>query len=141
MAIRKGHSWSASLIERLARGSNGDVQILELRDVSGELMVRIANIYAAPVFGSGSTDRPCEEMDWTEVLDDQVGVVGGDFNSHSSRWDPREERQRGRGADWTLNVIDQIDLRVINDGTSTYHRNKSDYEAVLDLTLAERGLR
>ena len=138
-AIRKGQSWSASLVDRLTREGGGDVQVLEIRNSEGELGARVANVYMAPIFGSTGRERPGEGIDWTGVLEDGKGIMGGDFNCHSSRWDHREERERGRDADWTIGVIDEFDLRIINNGTSTYHRHDKEkglYESVIDLTLA-----
>ena len=103
-AVRRGQPWSASLIDRLAGDSRGDVQVLDIKHSSGTLIARVVNVYAAPVFGSGSNDRPCEEANWTEILEDGTGVIGGDLNCHSSRWDDKEEKDEGRNAAWTIGV-------------------------------------
>ena len=120
------------------------MQVIEIKNSEGRLMVRVANVYAAPVFGASGGERPCEGIDWTGVLEDGKGVMGGDFNCHSNRWDRREEKEYGRDAEWTLGIIDEFGLRIINDGTCTYNkhdRNGGFYESVIDLTLAGEEVR
>ena len=67
---------------------------MEVRNASGRLMARVANIYAAPVFGSGMGDRPCENADWTEVLEDGMGVMGGALTV-TAAGGTQEKKERG----------------------------------------------
>ena len=55
----------------------------------------IINLYLAPVFGT-ETDRDRRtgsKLQWTEALARDNGVIAGDFNCHSKRWDNKIETE------------------------------------------------
>ena len=83
--------------------------------------------------------RPGGEAEWEEILHEENGIIAGDFNCHSKRWD---SGVKAEGADfwtrWTEELIDTYDLQIINNGKATYHKDNSDCSSAIDLTLAGR---
>lgn len=123
-AIRKGQVWTASLLSSPAKNT-GDVQVLQVdwpkvrtqQDRGKGVSVRIANINSAPILSAPSWGRPCEEADRDDILGEGKCTVAGDFNSHSKRRDPQVDREAGGGAaQWTIQLIQDHDLHVYNDG-------------------------
>ena len=137
-AFRRGTRYSFSLLSKSTRECEGDALGIEVR-VRGQRTgqtTRLCNIYSAPVFDRPGGSRPVEEGDWEALLGDGKGVIAGDFNSNSKRWDHEDVREGGGAARWTIGLIDDFNLRACNSGEATYFKNGSSYSSAIDLTLA-----
>jgi len=126
------HEWTD-----LSRGANDDVIATDVRR-RREMITRIINIYAQQDTQSG--ERPPRKLNWQRVIRQGGTVLAGDFNAHSSRWDPR--CQVLRNVTFWEDVIDENGLEIGNDGRATHHwtRECLEGELVIDLTLANRAI-
>jgi len=117
----------------LSRGANDDIIVTDVRK-RGEKIMRIVNVYNQRDTQSG--ERQAQEVNWQSVIRQDGTVSAGDFNAHSSRWDPRCRAQRN-AASWEV-VIDEYGLEIGNDGRSTNYWTGEDHEgeSVIYLTLA-----
>ena len=99
----------------------------------------IINLYLAPVFGARTNrdQRPGSKLLWREALERDNGIIAGDFNCHSKRWDnKRETEDQDRWTKWTEDLIDTHELTIANNGDYTYYKDNSEYSSAMDLTLA-----
>jgi len=137
MAIRKGSGLVVDEQTDLSRGANDDVIATDVRR-RGEKIMRIVNIYDQKDAWSG--ERPARKLDCQRVLPQDSTVLGGDFNAHSKRWDPRCQVQRD--VTFWESVIDENGLEIRNDGRPTHHWTREDQEgeSVIDLALANRPI-
>ena len=123
----------------LSRCANDNVTVTDVRR-RGETITRIVNIYDQKDTQSGERERPARKLKWQRVMRQGSTVLAGDFNAHSSRWDP--ECQVQRNAMLWKDVIDENGLEIGNDGRATHHwtRKGHEGESVIDLTLANRPI-
>jgi hypothetical protein len=140
MTVRRRTSeWTFSTEDNLTRDSKGDAQVLSVgrKNKTGRVL-RIANIYSAPVFGERGEGRPAHHANWTEVLGEDT-IIAGDFNAHSPRWNPHGPLRRNHH--FLEELMDDYGLIVKNDGTATRHPDCEVEEdeppiSIIDLTLA-----
>ena len=137
MAIRKGSGLVVDERTDLSRGANDDVIVTDVRR-GGEKITRIVNVYDQRDTQSGESQ--VQKVNWQRVIRQGGTVHAGDFNAHSSRWDPRCRAQRD-AAFWEP-VIDENGLEIGNDGRSTHYWAREDHEgeSVIDLTLANQPI-
>jgi len=136
-AIRKGSGLVVDERTDLRRGAHDDVIVTDVRR-RGEKITRIVNVYKQRDTQSG--ERQAQKVNWQSVIRQGGNVLAGDFNAHSSRWDPRCRAQRN-AAFWE-GVIDENGPEIGNDGRSTHYWTREDHqgESVIDLTLANRPI-
>jgi len=136
-AIRKGSGLVVDERMDLSRGAQDDVIVTDVRR-RGEKRTRIVNVYDQRDTQSG--ERQAQKLNWQSVIRQGGTVLVGDFNAHSSQWDPRCRTQRN-AAFWE-EVIDENGLEIGNDGRSTHYWTREDQEgeSVIDLTLANRPI-
>jgi endonuclease/exonuclease/phosphatase family metal-dependent hydrolase len=135
MAVRRGSGLVVDERTDLSRGANDDVIATDIRR-RGETIMRIVNGYNQKDTPSG--ERPSRKFNWQRVIRHAATVLAGDFNAHSTRWDPK--CQVPRNATFREDVIDENGLEIGNDGRATHHwtREGHEGESVIDLTLANR---
>jgi endonuclease/exonuclease/phosphatase family metal-dependent hydrolase len=104
-AIRKGSSLVVDERTDLSRGVRNDVIVTYVRK-RGEKITRIVNVYDQRDMQSG--ERQAQRVNWQSVIRQGRTVLAGDFNAHSSQWDPRCRAQRN-AAFWE-GVIDENGL-------------------------------
>jgi endonuclease/exonuclease/phosphatase family metal-dependent hydrolase len=90
-AIRKGSGLVVDDRTDLSRGANNDVIVTDVRR-RAEKITRIVNVYDQKDTQSG--ERPARKLNWQSVIRQGGTVLAGDFNAHSSRWDPRCSAQQ-----------------------------------------------
>ena len=102
--------------------SNHMVEILTVEIISTrKTSVFISNVYISPARGSAEDGRD-QRVDLSIIPVGHKHIIAGDFNAHSSSWDPyiAPDARGGLVEDW----IDENDLVVINNGEATrYARN------------------
>ena len=66
--------------------------------------------------------------------------LAGEFNAHSTQWDPRCQVQQN--ATFWGDLIEEIGLEIGNEGGATHHwiREVHEGKSVIDLTLANRPI-
>ncbi|KAI5786092.1 Endonuclease/exonuclease/phosphatase [Pyronema domesticum] len=136
MARRVDSEWRFSMEDRLVQGAEGDVQVLSIgkRGYIGT-EVCIVNVYNQKRTPEDN-ERPARIADWDAILADAEVILVGDFNAHSSRWNPHCPNRR-EGHEFLEHLIDEYSLAVRNDGLAT-RRPDGDREArpiIIDLTL------
>lgn len=146
MAIRKESNYSFSFSHEWTRECNGDALICTVREKArkGEQLRRrfsfvLVNVYLAPAFGAETnrSQREGAKVRWELALEKNNGIVAGDFNAHSKRWDAALDREgRDVWARWMEDLIDTYDLQITNDGEHTFFRDNSEYSAAINLTLS-----
>jgi len=136
-AIQKGSRLVVDERTDLSRGAHDDVIVTDVRR-RGEKITRIVNVYDQRDTQSG--ERQAQKVNWQSVVRQGGTVLAGNFNAHSSRWDPRCRAQRN--ASFWEGVIDENGLKIGNDGRSTHYWTREDHEGelVIDLTLANRPI-
>jgi hypothetical protein len=133
--IRKGSNLAVDEPTDLSRGAHDDVIVTDVRR-RGEKITWIVNVYDQRDTQSG--ERQAQKVNWQTVIPQGGTVLTGDFNAHSSRWDPRCCAQRN--APFWEGVSDENGLEIGNDGRSTHYWTREDHEgeSVIDLTLTNR---
>ena len=121
----------------LSRDPNEDVIATNVRR-RGERITRIINIYDEKHTHSG--EIPVRKLKVQRFIRQGSTLLGGDFNTHSIRWDPRCQVQRD--AVFWEDMIDENGLEIGNDGEATHHWTREGHkgESVIDLTLAIRPI-
>jgi len=117
----------------LSRGAKDNVIATDIRR-RGERITRIINVYDQSNTLSG--ERPGRKPNRQRDMRQGSTVLTGDYNAHSTRWDPRCQVQRDV-AFWE-GLIDEYGLEIGNeDGAATHHRTREGHEgeSVLELTL------
>ena len=145
-AVRLDSMFSFSFSQRWTAECEGDALVCSVekkRGAAREAEGRkeksvIINLFLVPVFGTEAdrNRKPGSKPQWTEALSRNNGVIAGDFNCHSKRWDKIETKNRDRWTRWTEDLIDTHELEIANDGEHTYHKDNSEYSSAMDLTLA-----
>jgi hypothetical protein len=135
--MRKGSGLVVDERTDQSRGANDDVIATDLRR-RGEKITRIVKIYNQK--DVRLEERPARKVDGQRVIRQGGIVFAGDFNSHSTRWNPRWEVQRD-GSFWE-GVIDENGLEIGKEGKLSHHWTREDLEgeSVIDLTLANRPI-
>jgi hypothetical protein len=126
-AVRIDSIWNVTQNSKLAEGSKGDVQILTA-SIKGQKSVRLVNVYSQKVI-----ERPAELVSWDRIITGRGGhtIICGDFNAHSPRWNPHCTERRN--ADFLESIIDQYELTVLNDETTTCSTPRSNLHSIIDL--------
>lgn len=83
--------------------------------------------------------RALEDVDWTGVLRGRV-LLAGDFNAHSTIWNPRNQTRQNAAP--LEGLIEDYNLCINNDLTVATRPKKTPGESIIDLTLTtpEMGL-
>jgi hypothetical protein len=121
----------------LRRGAHDDGIAMDVR-MRGETISRIVNVYKQKDTQSGV--RPASKLN-RQIVHRQGGtVLAGDFNTHSTRWDPRCQVQRD--ATFWKDVIDNNGLEIGNDGRASHHWTREGHggESVIGLMLANQPI-
>jgi hypothetical protein len=117
----------------LKKCGNDDVIVTDVRR-RGEKVTRIFNIYDQK--DTQSRESPARKLRWQRIFLQGCTVLGGDFNAHSKRWNPRCTKQRD--AVFWEDVIDEKVLEIGNDDQALHCRKREDLEGnpIKDLILA-----
>jgi len=72
------------------KGGDGDVQEFDIKYPSGRKM-RLVNVYdqLRQAEGVRSHGRPARTARWSETMEQEKILLGGDWNAYSDRWDPQ----------------------------------------------------
>jgi endonuclease/exonuclease/phosphatase family metal-dependent hydrolase len=84
-AIRKGSGLVVDELMHFSRGTHDDVIFTDVRR-RVEKITRIVSVYDQRDTQSG--ERHAQPVHWQSVIRQGGTVLMGDFNAHSSRWDP-----------------------------------------------------
>jgi len=97
------------------KGGDGHVQVFDIRYPLGRKM-RLVNVYdqLRQEGGVRSQGRPAQTARWSEIMEQEKILLGGDWNAHSDRWDPQCPAKRD--ATVLENLMDEYDLIDITDG-------------------------
>jgi len=100
-------------------GGDGDVQLLDIIYLSGGKM-RLVNVYdqLRQEGGVRSQGRPAQTARWREIMEQEIILLGGDWNAHSDRWDPQCPPKRE--ANILENLMDEYDVIDVTDGEETH---------------------
>ena len=87
-----------------------------------------------------SGERLARKLNGQRVIQQGGTGCAGDFNTHSTRWDPRCHVQWD--ATFWEDVIGENGLEIGNDGRATHHwtRESHEGESVIDVMLANRPI-
>jgi len=68
------------------KGGDGDVQVFDIKYPSGRKM-RLVNVYdqLRQEGGVRSQGRPAQRGRWSEIMEQEKILLGGDWNAHSDR--------------------------------------------------------
>jgi len=112
------------------------MSLLLTSERGGETITRIVNVYNQKDTPSRERERPARKLNCQRVIRQGGTVLAGDFNAHSSRWDPRCHLQRN--ATFWEDVIDENRLEIGYAGRATHHCTTKGHEgeSVIDLTPA-----
>ena len=94
-------------------------------------VLQVVNAYFQRV-GKEDDYRPGERALWDEILSDEDCVLAGDFNAHSTMWNPRCANRRD--ATSLENLTRAFDLRVLTDERPT--RPSDGLHSIIGLALA-----
>ena len=100
----------------LSRGANDAVIATDVRR-GGETITRIVNIYDQE--DMRSEERPVWKLNWQRVIRQGGTVLAGDFNAHSTGWDPR--CQVKRDAKFWKDMIGENGLEIGKNGRATQY--------------------
>jgi hypothetical protein len=109
--IRKGSGLVVDQQTDLSGGANNKVILTDIRR-RGEKITRIVNVYNQK--DTQSRETPARKLNWQSVIWQGGSVLAGEFNAHSSRWDPRCSAQQD--APFWEGVIDENGQEIGNDG-------------------------
>jgi len=92
--------------------------VLDIKYPSGREM-RLVNVYnqLRQEGGLRSQDRPAETARWGEIIAQNKSLLGGDWNAHSNRWDPKCPPKRDEA--FPTNLMDTYDMTYVTDGEAT----------------------
>ena len=118
-ARRIDSEWDFTCEDRITSGeAEGDVQVLAMRRKGKqERICCIVNAYFETE--REGHHRPAERAQWDLLLEENNGpiMLAGDFNVHSSVWNPQcQERRRARFLD---DLIDTFQLKILNDDSQS----------------------
>jgi len=101
------------------KGGDGDVQVFDIKYPLGRKM-RLVNVYdqLRQKGGVRSQGRPAQMARWSEIIEQEKILLGGDWNAHSDRWDPQCPPKRD--ANFLENCMDEYDLIDVTDGEESY---------------------
>jgi len=120
-AIRRDTHQEFSEVDK--RG-DGDVQVFDIQYPSGRKM-RLVNVYdhLRQEEGVRSQGRPAQTARWSEIMEQEKILLGGDWNAHSDRWDPQCPPKRD--ANFLENLMDEYDLIDVMDGEETHMNTRN----------------
>jgi hypothetical protein len=113
----------------LGQNTMGDIMVLDITMDTGR-KIRVVNVYDQLEKGRNTNVRPARMANWNQIMNDRT-IVCGDFNSHSSKWDPSCVRERDSTfwKDWTQEYL----MELGNNGQSTRDRPNGS-KSIIDLT-------
>jgi hypothetical protein len=76
----------------LGQNTMGDIMVLDITMDTGQ-KIRVVNVDDQLEKGRNTNVRPAWMANWNQIMNDRT-IVCGDFNSHSSKWDPSCVRER-----------------------------------------------
>ena len=107
---------------------------------SGRKM-RLVNVYdqLRQEGGVRSQGRSAQTARWSEIMEQEKILLGGDWNAHSDRWDPQCPPKRDVNILETL--MDEYDLIEVTDGeeTDTNMRNGETSGSLIDFYYQSFG--
>jgi hypothetical protein len=97
----------------------GDVLVFDIRYLAGRKM-RLVNVYdqLRQRGGVRSQGRPAQTARWRGILGQEKILVGGDWNAHSDRWDPKCPPKRD--TTFLENLMDEFDMIDVTDREATH---------------------
>jgi len=112
--------------------------VFDIRYPSGRKM-GLVNVYdqLRQEGGLRSQGRPAQTARWREIMEQEKILLGGDWNTHSDRWDPMCPPKRD--ANFLEYFMDQYDLIDVMDGeeTHTNMRNGEISGSLIDFSISK----
>jgi len=137
-AIRRDTHLEFSEVEK---GGDGDVQVFDIKYLSGRKM-RLVNVYdqLRQEGGVRSQGRLAHTARWSEIMEPEKILVGGDWNAHSDRWDLSCPPKRD--ANFLENLMDEYDLIDVMDGEETHPntRNGETSGSLIDFVITKASM-
>jgi len=98
--------------------------VFDIKYPSGRKM-RLVNVYdqLRQEEGVRSQGRPAQTARWSEIMEQEKILLGGDWNAHSDRWDPQCPPKRD--ATFLENGMDEYNLIDITDGEETHSNTRN----------------
>jgi len=122
-------------------GGDGDVQVFDIKYPLGREM-RLVNVYdqLRQVEGVRSEGRPAQTARWSEIMGQNKMLLGGDWNSHSDRWDP--ECPPKRDEVFVRNLMDEYELTDVTEEEATHMstRNGEISRSQIDFFITKAGM-
>ena len=104
--------------------------------------MRLVNVYDQLRQGKGvkSQGRPAQTARWREIMEREKILLGGDWNTHSDRWDP--ECPPRRDANVLENLMDEYNLLDVTDGEGTHssERQGEISKSLIDFFLTKTSM-
>ena len=97
-------------------------------------MLRVVNAYLQKKGRTGA-DRPAERTLWDDIFSEDSCILAGDFNAHSTMWNPRCTQRRN--AAFLKELIRDSDFQVLNNDQAT--RPSETLHSIINPTLATPG--
>jgi len=137
-AIRRDTHLEFSEVDK---GGDGDVHVFDIRYPSGRKM-RLVNVYDQRKQEGGvrSQGRPAQTARWSEIMEQEKILLGGDWNAHSDRWDPQCPPKRD--ANFLENLMDEYNLIDVTDGEETHSntRNGETSGSLIDFFITKASM-
>jgi len=108
----------------LDEGGDGVVQVFDIRYPSGRKM-SLVHVYdqLRQEGGVRSQGRLAQTARWSEIMEQEKILLGGDWNAHSDRWDPQCPPKRD--AIFLENHMDEYDLIDVTDGEERHSNTRN----------------
>ena len=108
---------------------------LQVKTQAGD--IGVYNIYRPPIRNTIGDNRE-DNFEPESLMDEPNTVITGDFNCHDAAWDPYAgQDQMGRRL---LEALNDGNLALLNDGSSTRKSRSTNGESAPDLTLVSSNL-
>jgi len=137
-AIRRDTHLEFSEVDK---GGEGDVQVFDIRYPSGRKM-RSVNVYDQQRQEGGvrSQGRPAQSARWSEIMEQNKILLGGDWNAHSDRWDPQCPPKRDDR--FLTSLMNEYDLTDVTDGQEThmYTRNGETSGSLINFFITKTSM-
>jgi len=120
-AIRRDTHLEFSEVDK---GGDGDVQVFDIKYPLGRKM-RLVNVYDQLRHEEGlrSQGRPAQTARWSEIMEQEKILLGGDWNAHSDRWDTQCPPKQD--ANFLENLMDEFDLINVTEGEETHSSTRN----------------
>jgi len=123
------------------KGEDGDIQVFDIEYPSGRKM-RLVNVYdpLRQEEGVRSQGRPAQTARWSEIMEQEKILLGGDWNAHSDRWDPQCPPKRD--ANFLEKHMDEYDLIDVTDREETHSntRNGDTSGSLIDFFIVKASM-